>query len=56
MQERKQLYQHEAFVKDEYMKKWVSISEADARKRQEEEQQKKMKKVELQDYLLKQMG
>ena len=43
MQERKQLHQHEEYVKDEYMKKWISLTEADAKKRQDQEQTKKMK-------------
>lgn len=35
VEEKKQQNQHEAYVKDEYMKKWISLTEADAKKRQE---------------------
>ena len=38
------------------MKKWISITEADAKKRQEQEMLKKQKQAELQEYLLQQMG
>lgn len=56
MQEKKKQREHENYVNDDYMKKWIDISEKDAYERRMKEQEHKQKQKEVQDFLLRQMG
>jgi len=48
--------EHEEIINMDYMKKWIQVSEEDAKKRKHQEEQKLQKKQELQEYLKLQMG
>eukprot|EP00347_Sterkiella_histriomuscorum_P005983 403354521 len=56
MNEKKKQKEHESFVNDDYMKKWIDITEKDANERKQKEMEHKQKQREVQDFLLKQMG
>ena len=47
--------QPENYVNDVYMKKWMQMAEDDNVKRKEQEDVLKRKKIEVKDFLLKQM-
>ena len=54
--EKKLQKQHEDYVKEEYMKKWVAMSEEENARRKQEEEQGKKRRLEVKDFLLMQMG
>ena len=43
-------------MKEEYMKKWVAMSEEENARRKQEEDQGKKRRLEVKDFLLMQMG
>ena len=56
MMEKKRQREQENYVNDDYMKKWIDISEKDAHERKQKELENRQKQKEVQDFLLKQMG
>jgi hypothetical protein len=48
--------QHEEFVNDQFMRKWMQMAEDDNLKRKEQEILGKQRKLEVKDFLLMQMG
>jgi hypothetical protein len=56
VQEKKAFKQHEHFVNDQYMQKWIHIAEQDAARRKAIEEMQKQKKIEVKDFLRMQMG
>ena len=56
MQQKKIQREHESFVNDEYMKKWIELTEKDGNERKVKEDTNKRKKIEVQEFQLMQMG
>lgn len=55
VQERKLQKDHENFVNEVYMQKWMQMAEEDNAKRKQEEEMGKKKRLDVKDFLLMQM-
>lgn len=53
--EKRKAKEHENFVNEVYMQKWMQMAEEDNAKRRHEEEQGKKKKLEVKDFLLMQI-
>lgn len=56
MMEKKRQREQENYMNEDYMKKWIDITEKDAVERKQKEIEHKQKQREVQDFLLRQMG
>ena len=56
VQQKKAQKEYEFLVNDDHMKRWIQITEQQDNQRKQKEEQNKLKKLEVKDYLLMQMG
>ena len=56
MQQKKAQKDYELLVNDDHMKKWVELTDQQDNERRQREEQNKLKKLEVKEYLLMQMG
>ena len=56
VQQKKAQKDHEFLVNDDHMKKWVELTDQQDNERRQKEEQNKLKKLEVKEYLLMQMG